>query len=150
ALSDDHAALLVRPNDAALPDLRVVVGLGTETVTPDSAAIEPTAILPTDSVRVEGRVDQGFVVAARVTVLRPGATASLIPEPAADPSVVETGSGPSSASNDDDAPARAVSAPVGVTRAIRGRGGDAPGRGGGQARGRGGGKGGGRGGGRKG
>ncbi len=150
ALADDHSALLVRPNDAALPDLRVVMGLGTETVTPDSAAIEPTAILPTDSVRVEGRVDQGFVVATRVTVLRPGATALRAPPPAAGPLLDDQGSGASSASGSDGdaaAPARvpvAASVPARAAREIRPQRGNDRVRGGGKARGRGGGKGGGK------
>lgn len=141
AMSDDHAALLVRPFDAALPDMRVVVGLGTETVAPDSTAIEAGAILPTDSVRVEGRVDQGFVVASRITVLRHGDTA-LRPQSAAFRPTVEGEPEPEHATASAPAPIpAAVRVPVRVPREIRrqiGRPGN--GRGGGKARGQGRGK----------
>ncbi|HEX5724217.1 MAG TPA: dienelactone hydrolase family protein, partial [Longimicrobiaceae bacterium] len=70
AISDDADALLLRPDDAGLPDLRVVVGLATETVTPDGDPAEPAALAPGDSVRVEGRSDSGFVVASRLVVPR--------------------------------------------------------------------------------
>ncbi|HEX9935472.1 MAG TPA: hypothetical protein VGB15_00065 [Longimicrobium sp.] len=147
AMSDDHAALLVRPFDAALPDMRVVVGLGTETVTPDSTAIEADAILPTDSVRVEGRVDQGFVVASRITVLRHGDTAMRDAQPAAFPPAQGDGEPepdadpqPAAASTPAPIPA-AVRVPVRVPREIR-RQIDGPGngRGGGKGRGQGRGK----------
>lgn len=146
AMSDDHAALLVRPSDAALPDMRVVVGLGTETVTPDSAVIEAGAILPTDSVRVEGRVDQGFVVASRITVLRRSDTASRARSatfPAAQAgSEPEPQPAPQRAAASALAPVpAAVRVPVRVPREIR-RQIDRPGngRGGGKARGQGRGK----------
>lgn len=75
AAADDRAALLVRPADAAIPDLRVVVGLSTATVRPDSTPLEPSAVRAGDSVRVEGRADGGFVVATRLTVWRRASTA---------------------------------------------------------------------------
>ncbi|HET7230394.1 MAG TPA: hypothetical protein VFJ16_10360 [Longimicrobium sp.] len=100
--SEDGAALLVRPADPALPDLRVVVGLGTETVAPDSSRVEPAGITGGDSVRVEGRTDGGFVVASRLTVWRRGRTggasaAASTPEGRAD-------------SRDDSEPERTASA----------------------------------------
>lgn len=76
ALSDERDAFLLRPDDAALPDLRVVVGLGTRVVGPDSAAAEAASLSRGDSVRVVGRTDHGFVVAERIVVPRAEATAS--------------------------------------------------------------------------
>jgi hypothetical protein len=119
AMSDDHAALLVRPFDAALPDMRVVVGLGTETVTPDSTAIEAGAILPTDSVRVEGRVDQGFVVASRITVLRHGDTAIRDARSAAFPAAPAEGPGESDPESQSAPERAAASAPAPIPAAVR-------------------------------
>lgn len=70
ALSDERDALLVRPDDATLPDLRVVVGLGTHAAGEDGAPADLAALARGDSVRVRGRVDQGFVVAESLTVMR--------------------------------------------------------------------------------
>lgn len=100
AASGDRAALLVRPNDAWLPDLRVVVGLGTETMSPDSAHVEPATIARGDSVRVEGRTDNGFVVASRITTWRRTVTA-MRDTPARRSSAEET----SGASPPDESPA---------------------------------------------
>ncbi|HEX7243643.1 MAG TPA: hypothetical protein VF263_25375 [Longimicrobiaceae bacterium] len=70
AASDSRDALLVRPGDAALPDLRVVVGPLTETVTPDGDPVAVEALEPGDSVRVEGGTEGGYVVASRIVVPR--------------------------------------------------------------------------------
>src|SRR5688572_25321461 len=70
ALTDERDALLFRPDDTSLPDLRVVVGLATETVTPDGDPVDVTSLARGDSLRVKGRTDQGFVVAERLTVSR--------------------------------------------------------------------------------
>jgi hypothetical protein len=70
ALTDEHDAILFRPDDASLPDLRVVVGLGTETVTPDGDPVDLASLARGDSIRVKGRADHGFVVAERLTVPR--------------------------------------------------------------------------------
>lgn len=74
ALSDERDALLVRPDDASLPDLRVVVGLGTHAASEDGAPADLAALARGDSVRVRGRVDQGFVVADSLIVMRGTAT----------------------------------------------------------------------------
>lgn len=68
AWSSEHGALLVRPDEARLPDLRVVVGLATQVVGEDGGGADATMLEPGDSVRVEGRSDNGYVVAARLTV----------------------------------------------------------------------------------
>ncbi len=59
AASSDRAALLVRPADAGLPDLRVVV-------TPITVA-ELRSLAIGDSVHVRGPTESGFVVADSVT-----------------------------------------------------------------------------------
>ena len=66
--SSDVGAMLLRPADPRLPDLRVVVGMATEFVGTDGGMADPTTLQPGDSLRVEGRADNGYVVATRVTV----------------------------------------------------------------------------------
>lgn len=127
--SEDGAALLVRPADAALPDLRVVTGLGTETITPDSTPVEPAALGRGDSVRVEGRPDGGFVVATRITVLRHGSgRVAEAPSPALaaggdEGGKAESARGPEASSA--PAPVRPATStanvPVRVPRAVRAR-----------------------------
>lgn len=68
AWSSDIGALLVRPADARMPDLRVVVGAATEVVGTDGGGADPVNIRPGDSIRVEGRSDEGYVVASRLTL----------------------------------------------------------------------------------
>jgi hypothetical protein len=68
AWSSDIGALLVRPADARMPDLRVVVGMATEVVGTDGGGADPVNIRPGDSIRVEGRADEGYVVATRLTL----------------------------------------------------------------------------------
>jgi hypothetical protein len=57
--SRDGAALLVRPADPDLPDLRVVTS-------PATAGTATAGLAPGDSVRVRGETERGFVVADRV------------------------------------------------------------------------------------
>lgn len=66
--SPDAGALLVRPEDARLPDLRVVVGMATEVVGTDGGGADATTLQPGDSVRVEGRFQEGYVIATRLTL----------------------------------------------------------------------------------
>jgi len=68
AWSSDVGAMLVRPEDARLPDLRVVVGLATQVVGTDGGGADATLLEPGDSVRVEGRFEEGYVVATRITI----------------------------------------------------------------------------------
>lgn len=151
AASEEGGALLVRPADAALPDLRVVIGLGTETMTPDSTPVEPASIGHGDSVRVEGRPEGGFVVATRLTVYRHGAERVAVAPPA-EPAASDHADAPSRAGSGESsasAPARSavprpISVPVRAPREVRarvdriehGRGGGR-GRGGGKGRGHG-------------
>lgn len=82
AISPDRDALLLRPHDGALPDLRVVVGFAAATVAPDSQPAEIGRVRAGDTVRVQGRGDHGFVVATRLIVPR---RASAAPPPAEEP-----------------------------------------------------------------
>jgi hypothetical protein len=70
AVSDAGDALLVRPADGSLPDLRVVVGPLTETATPDGDPVPAGELARGDSVRVEGRTDGPYVVASRIVAPR--------------------------------------------------------------------------------
>lgn len=146
AWSSDIGAMLVRPEDARMPDLRVVVGMSTQVVGTDGGGADPVNIRPGDSVRVEGRSDEGYVVATRITVpTRIGAAA-----------VRDAGSGAVASSGDDDGEGdadrgedeggggSAVAAPAGspapVARAPAVRGDDRPGKGRGRGQGKGKGK----------
>lgn len=68
AWSSDAGALLVRPDEPRLPDLRVVVGQAAQLVGEDGGGADATMIEPGDSIRVEGRSEDGYVVASRITV----------------------------------------------------------------------------------
>lgn len=73
AVSGEADALLVRPADGGLPDLRVVVGPLTETLTPDGDPVSAREIEAGDSVRVVGETEAGYVLASRITVPREAA-----------------------------------------------------------------------------
>lgn len=68
AVSDDAEALLVRPRDERLPDLRVVLTPATQTRTPDGDPARADRLAAGDSVRVEGRAAEGYVIASRLVV----------------------------------------------------------------------------------
>ena len=68
AASGDHRALLVRPTDEQLPDLRVVVTPLTAVVTSDSLAADISTLSIGDSVRVHGKRERGFIVADRLVL----------------------------------------------------------------------------------
>jgi len=71
AAASDRSALLVRPTDAQLPDLRVVVTPTTSVVTPDSLAADIRGLSVGDSVHVRGPTERGLVVTDRLIL--PGA-----------------------------------------------------------------------------
>jgi hypothetical protein len=68
AASGDHRALLVRPTDERLPDLRVVVTPLTALVAGDSLAADISTLAIGDSVRVQGKRERGFIIADRLTL----------------------------------------------------------------------------------
>lgn len=137
AWSSDVGALLVRPDDARIPDLRVVVGMSTEVVGEDGGGADPVAMRPGDSIRVEGRRDEGYVVASRLTLpTRIGQAATVMDVPA--------GNGDDGEGEDDEGGAAAstgggpVAVPPAITRGanrVSAPADDKPGRGNGRARG---------------
>lgn len=68
AHASDRSALLVRPANDQLPDLRVVVTPVTSVVTRDSIAANLATLSIGDSVVVRGSTERGFVVADRLVV----------------------------------------------------------------------------------
>lgn len=63
-------ALLARPTDAKLPDLRVVISPETQVATADGDPVPTENLRIADSMRVEGRSDGPYVFATRLTVPR--------------------------------------------------------------------------------
>jgi hypothetical protein len=70
ARSSDADALLLRPRDERLPDLRVVVMPATEIRTPDGDPADPASLEVGDSVQVVGPVEGGFLLAERLVLPR--------------------------------------------------------------------------------
>lgn len=70
AVSDEGDALIVRPGDEALPDLRVVVTPGTRVATADGDPASAEGLEFGDSVRVVGESESGYVIAAELIVPR--------------------------------------------------------------------------------
>jgi hypothetical protein len=66
AVADGGDALLFRPADEGIPDLRVVVTPVTQWVTRDGQPATPGAARAGDSLRVQGASERGYVVASRV------------------------------------------------------------------------------------
>ena len=105
AISDDRDALLLRPDDPALADLRVVVGASVETVTPDGDPVDGVRLSRGDSLRVLGRTDQGFVVAEKLVVPRRRAVAEA-------PTASDDGGGDAPAASHASSRARPAAAPA--------------------------------------
>ncbi|MDB4951678.1 MAG: hypothetical protein JWM27_4327 [Gemmatimonadetes bacterium] len=70
AVSAGGDAILVRPAEDGLPDLRVVVVPTTRTATPDGTPAALDGLARGDSLRVKGTVQQGYVMAAGIEVRR--------------------------------------------------------------------------------
>jgi hypothetical protein len=70
ARSEDGAALLLRAADSTLPDLRVVVMPSTQAATPDGDPVPAGRIARGDSLRVKGRRQGAYVMAAGIEVPR--------------------------------------------------------------------------------
>ncbi|HEX6751595.1 MAG TPA: hypothetical protein VF092_30155 [Longimicrobium sp.] len=125
AVSPEHDALLFRPDDGALPDLRVVIGLATEAATQDGDPVEIGRVARGDSLRVQGRADHGFVVASKLIVPRRTAVApptEAVAEPAAGTEARAAASPPSPPPAPVVAPVRRVVEPR-IEERGRGRGG---------------------------
>lgn len=110
AASADRAALLVRPTDESLPDLRVVVTQTTATVTPDSQSAVLSSISVGDSVHVQGPTERGFVLADRLTLVGIPSSVGMGPGEAPGLAAEERGS---DATRESSSP-RESSAPRGV------------------------------------
>ena len=106
AHASDGSALLVRPANDQLPDLRVVVTPVTQIVTRDSLAANLATLSVGDSVVVRGSAERGYVVADRL----------ILPLTSAAPTVSSTGDDGENeagdASRESGAGARTVAAPV--------------------------------------
>ena len=137
AWSSDVGALLVRPEDVRMPDLRVVVGMATQVVGTDGGGADPVNIRPGDSVRVEGRSDDGYVVASRITV--PTRIGAAVVMEAASDTPASDGDGGDAGDKDGGAAPRGGGSPVAASapaaRAPAVRPDDRPGKGNGRARG---------------
>jgi len=121
AWSSDVGALLVRPADARLPDLRVVVGTATEVVGTDGGGADPVGMNPGDSIRVEGRRQESYVLASRLTL--PTRIGGAPPVTDADPAAAEGGGKGNESEEDEDgggATDRTAGTPSGATAAQRG------------------------------
>lgn len=70
AVSGEGDALILRPVDPELPDLRVVVTPGTSERTPDGDPADAEELEFGDSVRVVGQNEQGFVIATELILPR--------------------------------------------------------------------------------
>jgi hypothetical protein len=70
ATSDDGTALLLRAADSTLPDLRVVIMPTTQSATRDGDPVPLDHVARGDSLRVKGRRQGGFVLAAGIEVPR--------------------------------------------------------------------------------
>jgi len=123
AASADRRALLVRPANEQLPDLRVVVNPVTAVVTADSLAADISTLSIGDSVRVGGRRERGFIVADRLTLPLSSAAPTVS---SADGEDDEVGSATSGSRGSSSVPARSSTsgasaarspAPATVTRA---------------------------------
>jgi hypothetical protein len=67
ALSDEADALLLRPADGELPDLRVVITPGTVATTEDGDPLPLEKLAVGDTLRVEGKTRDGYLVTTRIT-----------------------------------------------------------------------------------
>lgn len=147
AWSSDIGALLVRPSDARMPDLRVVVGMATEVVGTDGGGADAVAMRPGDSIRVEGRADEGYVVATRLTLpTRLGGTQAADADSGVDEDALSAAARvpiarpPPLHGDDPPAPTQSAAVPPASRVPIASppaRGHDPPGRGNGRGRGRG-------------
>lgn len=108
--SPETGALLLRPADRRLPDLRVLVQPETDVVGTDGGGADRRSIAVGDSVRLEGRREGGVVIAERLVVRTRIAERA---EPAAIPAA--TGERADGGAGDDEAP-RVAAPPAAAPR----------------------------------
>jgi virulence-associated protein VagC len=70
SIDDEGSALILRPADASLPDLQVLVTPGSVVRTPDGDPVEPDRLERGDSLHLSGTGHAGYVVATEITVPR--------------------------------------------------------------------------------
>ena len=137
--SAEAGALLLRPDDPGIPDLRVLVTTATEVVGTDGGGADPAGIAVGDTVRVEGRREDPYVSASRLVL--PTRIATVEQERDAEeagevepaPSASRASSPPAAVA----APAAAAPRPAPPAAAVEERGpGQGRGRGKGKAKGR--------------
>lgn len=120
AASRDRGALLVRPADERLPDLRVVVTPVTAVLTSDSLAADIATLSIGDSVRVHGNPERGFIVADRLT-LPLASAAPTVSSTGGEDEVSSTASGSGGSTSSEPVrssePAASTPAPAVVRRA---------------------------------
>jgi hypothetical protein len=136
ALDMAAGALLMRPDDERIADLRVIVTLATEVATSDGDPVQPELLARGDSVRVEGISEAGFVIATRLLVPRGAA----VRESGRGTPSTPAASAPPQRAAPQRAPPRPAAAPARPPEARPdppGRSGDAPGRGRGRGQNRG-------------
>jgi hypothetical protein len=117
AAAGDRRALLVRPTDEQLPDLRVVVTPLTAVVTSDSLAADIATLSIGDSVRVHGKRERGFIVADRL-ILPLASAAPTVSSAAGEDETPRSGaSSEPPRSSSSERSAASSPAPVAVSRA---------------------------------
>lgn len=73
ATSGSGDAMLVRPTETSLPDLRVVLTPATSVASPDGDPVKAKTVEVGDTVRVRGRTENGYLVAAELVLPRSAA-----------------------------------------------------------------------------
>jgi hypothetical protein len=119
AAAGDRRALLVRPTNEQLPDLRVVVTPLTAVVTSDSLAADIATLAIGDSVRVHGKRERGFIVADRLILPLTSAAPTVSSAPGygeASSSASRSGGSEPARSSSSGRPAATAPAPVVVSR----------------------------------
>lgn len=116
AASADRRALLVRPANEQLPDLRVVVTPVTAVVTRDSLAADISTLSIGDSVRIGGKRERGFIVADRLTLSLDSAAPTVSSADGDDEPKDEVRSTASRSAGSSSAPARSSTSEAPVAR----------------------------------
>lgn len=122
AWSPEAGALLLRPDDDRLPDLRVVVLPETEVVGTDGGGADAGSIAAGDSLRVEGRREGGYVIAERLVL--PTRTGERTPPPASPLDDADGEGDDAGAPRPSAAPAAAPPPPAAERERDRGRDGE--------------------------
>lgn len=74
SVSDDGDALLVRPADGSLPDLRIVITPGSRILSPDGEPLEAESIASGDSIRLRASREGSYFLATELVLPRENAS----------------------------------------------------------------------------